>query len=278
MGKIPNGILGNVIGSIGNVTAYMLNGQNVTRIKARKISHFSENQLANQQGMTVINEFFYFMGAFLKAGFSLAAKGTTKNYHNLATSYNKKNALKGVYPNIEMDYTKALLSTGDLPEAQNPIAEPVAEGLKFSWDLPEVNSLSGEDQVMILAYGTISRQVQYILYGQKRTAGEAILQLSPKMRQEPVETYISFVSPDRQEVSDSIYVGRIEPIVQTPEVEKKTTKKSLLLLTIVSPAITIVQTKQLVKSPVKRPETKMSGINKRKSGYRNKKLDRFLVK
>jgi|GEM_PF-498922 len=217
MGKIPHGILGAVIGSVGNVTAYMLNGQNVTRVKARKIKHFSEKQLANQQGMSVINEFFFFMGSFLKAGFSLAAHGTTKNYHNLATAYNKKNALKGAYPNIKMNYPAVVLSAGDLLEAQNPVAETVPEGLRFSWDLPEIHSQSAEDQVMILAYGTVSKEVHSILYGPKRIAGEAILELSPRMQKEPVETYISFVSPDRQEVANSIYVGRIEPVSPTLE-------------------------------------------------------------
>lgn len=211
MGKMPYGILGPVIGSIGNVTGYILNGQNVTRIKDRKITHFSENQLANQQRMAVLNEFFGFMGSFLKAGFGLAAQGTTKNYHNLATSYNKKNALKGAYPNIEMDYSKVLLSTGGLLEAQSAVVETVPEGLKFSWDLSGIDVQSGQDQAMVLAFGTVSKTVQSILYGPKRIEGEAILELSPAMKQEPLETYISFVSPDRLKVSGSIYTGRVVP-------------------------------------------------------------------
>jgi len=211
MGKMPYGILGPVIGSIGNVTGYMLNGQNVSRVKDRKITHFTKNQLANQQRMTVLNEFFGFMGSFLKAGFGLAAQGTTKNYHNLATSYNKKNALKGEYPNIEMDYAKVLLSTGGLPEAQNPAVEAVQEGLKFSWDLSGIDLQSGQDQIMMLAYGTLSKRVESILYGPKRSEGEAVFELTAKMKLEPLETYISFISPDRLEVANSIYTGRVEP-------------------------------------------------------------------
>lgn len=80
------------------------------------------------------------------------------------------------------------------------------------WDLPKANSQTGQDQAMLLAYGTISRQVQSILYGPKRIEGEVILQLSSKMQKETVETYISFISADRQSVSNSVYTGRIEPI------------------------------------------------------------------
>lgn len=211
MGKMPYGILGPVIGSIGNVTGYMLNGQNITRTKDRKITRFSENQLGNQQRMVVLNEFFSYMGNFLKAGFSTAAQGTTKNYHNLATAYNKKNALKGEYPNIEMDYAKVLLSTGNLCEAENPKVEVIPEGLKFSWDVSAVDLYNGKDQVMLLAFGTISKKVQFILYGPKRIEGEALLELSTKMKQEPLETYLSFVSSDRLDVANSIYAGRVEP-------------------------------------------------------------------
>lgn len=210
MGKMPNGILGPVIGSIGNVTSYILNGQNVSRIKDRKITHFSDNQLANQQRMTLINEFFYFMGGFLKIGFGLAAQGTTKNYHNLATAYNKKNVFTGEYPNQEIDYSKVLLSIGSLSEAEKPTVEAVPQGLKFSWNLAGIDLQSGQDQVMMLAFGAISKKVQIILYGPKRSEGVALLELSPMMMQEPLETYISFISPDRLEVANSIYTGRVE--------------------------------------------------------------------
>ena len=95
MGKLPEGILGHVIGSTGNMTSYMLNGQNVSRIKFRRITKFSDKQLENQMRMAVLNKFSRAVLSFLKVGFGLAAKGTTKNYHNLATSYNKIHALKG---------------------------------------------------------------------------------------------------------------------------------------------------------------------------------------
>lgn len=212
MGKLLGGINGKVTGSTGGTTAYVLNGQNVIRIKERKITRFSKKQRANQQRMTVLNEFFRPIGPFLKVGFSLAAAGTIRNYHNLATSYNKKHALKGEYPDIEMDYENVLLSTGDLQEAQNPLVEVVNEELKFSWDLPEPHTEGSLDQVMLLVFGTQSKTAQIILYGVERKTGTAILPISKRMKKEPVETYMSFVSPDRLSVAKSTYTGRIEPI------------------------------------------------------------------
>ena len=211
MAKLTDGMLGSVIGSMANTTSYMLNGQNVTRVKFRRVTKFSEKQLENQMRMAVLNKFLRPTLSFLKVGFGPAAAGTIKNYHNLATSYNKKHALKGVYPAIEMDYAKVLLSTGDLLPAQNPVVEWVNEGLKFSWDRPGIMSSESTDQVMMLAYAPQSGRAQRIAYGPLRSEGSGILRLADDMKQEPWETYISFVSGDRLGVANSIYTGRIEP-------------------------------------------------------------------
>ncbi|WP_288882394.1 DUF6266 family protein [Pedobacter panaciterrae] len=64
-------------------------------------------QLNNRQQMKVINEFFSGMKQLLKTGFGPEARGTTKNYQNLAIEYNKPNALKGYLPDVEIDYSKS---------------------------------------------------------------------------------------------------------------------------------------------------------------------------
>lgn len=66
------------------------------------------------------------------------------------------------------------------------------------------------DQVMMLAYGTTSGRMQRILYGPTRSEGAAILRIDNELKKEPRETYISFVSPDRSQVANSIYMGRVE--------------------------------------------------------------------
>lgn len=211
MGKLYDGILGRVVGSTGNMTSYMLNGQNVTRVKARTITSFSDKQLSNQMCMLVLTKFLQACLPFLKVGFGAAALGTIKNYHNLATAYNRKYALKGVFPNIEIDYPQAMLSMGDLLPAINPAAERVNGGLKFSWDLPASGSPELANQVMLLAYGPKSGRVQRNIYGPLRSVGSAILLLDEDLQKEPLETYISFVSANRLSVANSTYIGRIEP-------------------------------------------------------------------
>lgn len=213
MGKLTSGPFGPMQGTTGRITAYMLNGQNVTRInpdRPTKLNRSSKGQLANQQELTVINKFLEPLSPLLKVGFSIAAKNTTKNFYNLALSYNKKYALKGEYPDIEMDYPNVRISGGTLLPALNPIVEMVPEGLKFSWDQAVgYDEERAFDQVMLLAYAPGSESVRAIRYGAERSEGFETLHIIDEMINEPMETYISFINDDRTAVANSIYTGRI---------------------------------------------------------------------
>ncbi len=208
MGKITNGLLGMVTGTVGNVTYYELNGQNISRIKARiKRTKRSPDQLANEQKMSVICEFFHTIGDFLKVGFAIEARGTTSNYHNKATSYNKKNAIKGSYPNFEMDYEHVLLSKGDLEPALNPSVEVSAEGFRFNWEVSDNNWTYNSAQVMMMAYFPEKNEARYIVYGAQRSTCTDFLIIGRDLKNQPAELYISFVSGDRNSIANSTYLG-----------------------------------------------------------------------
>lgn len=209
MGKLLNGMYGPSTGTTGNITSYMLNGQNITRMKRTQRTHSSEKQLNNELRMKVLNNFFYSMKLYLKAGFSLIAKGTTKNYYNLAIAYNKKDALQGYYPDIVMDFPNVILSDGRLLPAENPMATRTVDGITFSWDNDSPLWENGADQTMLMAYFPTSETVECRLYGSKRSEGQELMTLQERLREEPAHVYIFFVSPDRSEVSKSSYLGEI---------------------------------------------------------------------
>lgn len=208
MGKLLNGIYGPVTGTTGNITSYVLNGQNVTRMVRHARTTSSVKQLNNELRMKVINAFFFYMKPFLKAGFGPAAKNTTKNYYNLATAYNKMHALKGFYPDIEIDYPNVLLSDGDLLPAENAAVTRTSEGLEFTWDTDGQSWGNGSDQAMLMAYFPDERKSVSFVYGARRLAGKELLPLESGLMELPAEVYISFVSPDRSKVAKSIYLGQ----------------------------------------------------------------------
>ncbi|MDR6781796.1 hypothetical protein ABIE26_001716 [Pedobacter africanus] len=209
MGKLLGGIYGPTTGTTGNLTSYVLNGQNIIRMRAHSRTRSSERQLDNEMRMKVISDFFFHMKPILKAGFGPAAKNTTKNYYNIAVSYNKKHALKGFYPNVEVDYPNVLLSDGDLLPAENPVAKRVSGGIEFTWDTDGFAWGNGADQVMVLAYFPESGRREMFCYGARRMEGREFLPLQDNQMEQPAETYISFISPDRSEVARSIYLGQV---------------------------------------------------------------------
>jgi hypothetical protein len=209
MAILKNGILGGVKGKISNLVGYNLNGQEVIREIGVSTKELTNKQLNNNLQMKVIMEFFNCMDTLLQTGFNPLANGTIKNYHNLAIEYNKPHALKGFYPDVEVDYPKIIISAGDLPQPVNPAIELVAEGLKFSWNGAGISWPYNMDQVMLLAYAPAAKEHVFVNSGARRKDGQDVLKIPATMRNQLLEVYISFVSDDRKRAADSLYLGSV---------------------------------------------------------------------
>ncbi|MBG6234636.1 hypothetical protein IWX76_001191 [Pedobacter sp. CAN_A7] len=213
MALLPGGILGGPNGTVGAVVTYQLNGQNVMRGKPRRSTKPPTlPQLQSRMEMGVLTLFIDKVKGFVKTGFSPLAMGTTRNYHNLAIGYNRSQGTTGNYPDIQIDFEHLMLSKGDLDMAANPMVQRVENGLKFTWDYPgsPVEGY-GKDQVMMLAYSPRLNKSTFIDSGARREKKEDVLILLPAMLQEQLEVYISFVSNDRLNAADSLYLGTVGP-------------------------------------------------------------------
>lgn len=213
MGKLTNGINGPHVGKAGRLISYMLNGQNVTRTIGINNKPKTIAQKNNMMGMKLINDLFYYMEPFIMTSFGPSARGTVYNFQNLSVRYNKPRALKGYYPNLEVDYSKVTLSVGNLPMPVDARVERTDEGFKFSWNptshpkWPEC-----DDQVMLLAYPPgYSKEVLYKTRGAIRSEGFDFLPVPANCKDMTMEVYMTFVNDERTDVSNSIYLGRIEP-------------------------------------------------------------------
>jgi hypothetical protein len=144
----------------------------------------------------------------LRTGFGPLALDSTKNFHNLAIHYNKPHALKGYYPDVQVDYSKIVFSKGNLSTATAPRAEWTTEGIKFSWENPSAPIWpSLEDQVMLLAYCPAYEKHFFNVSGAKRPKGWDVLDIPAELQNEQFELYISFVAHNRLDVADSQYIG-----------------------------------------------------------------------
>jgi hypothetical protein len=209
MATLKNGIAGNYKGKIGNLVFYQINGKQVVRTIGKITKAPTEAQLSCRQQMGLINIFLKPITGFVNTGFKLMTKGTTSGAYNMAVSYNKKHALQGIYPNMEMDYAMALVTKGNLEGAINPEVELVPEGLKFTWLCPTGYSWpNGNDQAMLLAYFPLLKRAVFTLYGAKRSHCEDVLNIQPDLLNEYMEIYISFIAENRNGIADSGYLGR----------------------------------------------------------------------
>lgn len=209
MGVLKNGILGPVQGKVAHLVGYDLNGQAVLRSIGANTKPLSEKQMNNNEQMAVIMGFFERMDTLLKTGFTPKASGTTLNYHNVAIKLNKPHALKGFYPNVEVDFAKIVISAGDLPQPVSPTMMLENGQIDFTWGTTDLKWPENTDRVMLLAYSPELKDHEFVYSGAMRHEGKESLKIPAQMESTLMHVYISFVSDDRTKASDSLYMGTI---------------------------------------------------------------------
>lgn len=211
MARLEKGLFGAFTGKIGNVEGYLRKGVPVIRLKKRKTNiPPSLKQLAVRQKMKVVNVFIGSMTRYVAAGFDLAAANETYTANNAAKSYQLLNAVQGQYPDFEIDYSKARLTEGDLPVADDPQVQPLANGLLFTWAFDANEGFYYQrQQVMLLVYAPVINQSFYTLSGARRTTGAETMELPGDFKAHTLECYISFVADDRKAISNSVYAGQV---------------------------------------------------------------------
>lgn len=211
-----SGINGRPSGKMGNIVYYMLNGQSVARSIGRP-GKISDRQRANHQAMSVTMSYLKHMVDFINAGYGPQAAGTTKNPFNLATSYNKKHALKGAYPNLSVDYSQVVLSQGILHTPQATTMVKSGKGIAVSWDPYSDAFCRHDDMVMIMLYhpAEANKGVTTSLYAARRSEGKCFILCPHYDIDQPVEGYMFFKSNDNKAVSDSVYLGNLNGTAET---------------------------------------------------------------
>ncbi|MGH2563165.1 MAG: DUF6266 family protein [Ginsengibacter sp.] len=210
MARIPTGILGEFIGTAGNVSGYMRYGTNFVRSRRRKSNNpMTPKRLAQQQKIKVCNEF---TKPFAKRDFfniTFPAHGKRNSGYNRATSALMNQAVVGTYPDTSISYPLALISKGDLPLPVNAAVSLQESGnLVFTWtDNTGIGTAKADDKAVLVAYFIESDQIIYSLNGETRNSGNAILIL-PTIRG-VFETWMGFISHDETDAANSVYTGRL---------------------------------------------------------------------
>lgn len=198
-------------GRKGNVVSYLLNGEYIERTIGVTTKPPTELQLVGRRKMTMVNDLLKPVRDFIEIGFSLQKKDPFDNCHNLAKSYSMLHAIKGVYPDQQIDYDLVLFSQGNLGVNKEAQARVVENGLEFSWD-PEllIKGSMANDQVMTLAYCPEKETAFFQTAGARRDSGKDFLEVEAFHQPVILETYLCFVAADRKSISNSYHIGQLK--------------------------------------------------------------------
>ena len=209
MGIISKGILGGFSGTVGTVIGGSWKGIEYMRSQpAKRQFNPTPAQLAQQMKFALVMRFQESMVGLLRITFDNFANKMS-GYNN-AMSYNLKNTITGTYPTFSIDYSLALVSRGDLPNASGPAATAGTTGnINFSWtDNSGMGAAQDTDKAILVAYSETLNLSIYTLAGADRSAGAAVMNAATFSGQ-TVETYIGFISEDGYSIATSLYLGQV---------------------------------------------------------------------
>jgi hypothetical protein len=207
MAKLSQGINGPFSGKVGAVVGYTWKGIAVMRGRpSPRTKPFTPKELNHQAKFRLMNKFLIPANGLINVTFAHLAIGMSA--FNKAFSYNVKNAITGVQPNLTIDYGMTLISRGDLPGAESATVSTVSPGLlQFSWtDNSGKGNAKATDKAFVAVYSEELENWDYRLDIATRSQGKCEM-LMMNFPGKPVQTFIGFISADGKDASDSAYTG-----------------------------------------------------------------------
>jgi len=207
MAKLSQGINGPFSGKVGAVVGYTWKGIPVMRGRpSPRTKPFTPKELNQQAKFRIMNQFLRPANDLINVTFAHLA--LQMSAFNKAFSYNIKNAITGVAPNLAIDFKMALISRGDLPNVESPaVSSPSTGLLQFTWtDNTGKGNAKATDKAFVAVYSEEINQWKYMLDIATRSEGrfEMVMTIFPA---KSVHTFMGFLSADRKDASDSLYTG-----------------------------------------------------------------------
>ncbi len=196
---------------LGSAIGHYTNGQNVlTALPHPSSEPPTAAQLAQQARFGLVTAFLSYIGDLVKAGFQMETK-KNQSPMNVAVSYNLKNAVTGVAPDVTIDYPKLAYSMGKVDVPTNAAVESAAGAhLVFTWTAAVLSGFGHEaDKATILVYNPDKDRFVSLAAAALRSALTYNLQLPLDFAGDEVHTYMSFVSADGKGASKTVYVGEV---------------------------------------------------------------------
>lgn len=210
MAKIPDGVLGALIGKVGPVTGYLRNGANILRTAhTRSDRKITPARTAQRAKIKVCNDFTRaFSGTgFFNRTFPADLDGGTG--YNRATSAIMNLAITGNFPDTRLNYLNVLISKGPLPPPEKAAISIIdEENILFQWEDNTGNGTAkSDDKVIMVAYFPDLKKAVFSIGNGTRGDGHSSLN-TYAMNGFAAETWLGFLSSDEKNASCSSYSGK----------------------------------------------------------------------
>ena len=209
MARAEKGFFGGVYGKLGNVVFYRRNGKVFARSKPKNKKRApSRAQMRQRIRFQKVSRFAHTLRPIVACTFRKNHRGRIGT--NIVISKVFEDALVGEYPDLEIDYSKVVISNGTLGRGRAEDAIRVAGHIEFRWWEVEEHPNA---HVVLVAYFPKVNQSIYTIGTAVRAAGTARLEIPPSLQSGDAETWIGFVTPNLADASMSEYTGRVKAVV-----------------------------------------------------------------
>ena len=207
MGTIKQGILGGFSGKVGTVVGSSWKGISYMKGRAQSVKNpRTTKQMAQRDKFALANKFIRPIRSFINLGFKTYAKH--QSAYNAAMSYTLRNAIKGTYPSLTIDYTKAMVARGSLALPMEIQKQNVSGQISVSWtDNSGIANALDTDFAMLMAYNAEKQEAVYDMHTACRGDEGVEVSYPADWSGDTVHIYLAFISEDWTLVSDSQYVG-----------------------------------------------------------------------
>ena len=208
MATYNKGILGAFSGKVGPVVGATWRGKDVIRSLPKKTNRLATAfQQQQRTKFSMTTELLGSLQPLIKRYFGNDTGLKTRR--NAAMSYLIKEAIVFNDPDYEWDYTKVLISKGDLLGLNNgQVAPGTGQNLDFTWlDNSNQGEAVATDKLVVAVYEPILKTVIYSLNAATRADESATLVLPNHLSGLAVQVWATFVSDDDKQATTSTYLG-----------------------------------------------------------------------
>lgn len=207
---MKNGPIGIFSGRVGNIIGYNYRGNQVIRsIPKRSTKPPTVAQLAQRMRFGLAVHFITPLKRLTSKGYG--NKQGTKSPSAQCIAYHSKYAVKGTYPDLEIDYNEVVLTTGRLLGANDgEVFSNCTACINFSW----IESMRwgvdcATDEAVLVVYNPSKDRHEFTRTSSNRASQCATLNVPTEFSGDTVHCWLIFISTNGKEFSTSSYLGTV---------------------------------------------------------------------